>query len=237
MALSKYFPFAVAPGANAVSAGSYELLLDTVIALGFQPGTALSEHMNAVLRQLSVGVAGAARLATDYGGADMLDDGSVVNFRDGLRAAVLALAASVGVVPGTIVAYAGGSVPVGWLECNGSAIPRANTPALFAAIGTTYGPGDGATTFNLPDLRGEFLRGWDHGKGTDPGRSLGSTQADEIKSHTHTLPLDAGGASNQPSLIDTNNVDEGPYGAPNTGATGGSETRPRNVAVMYIIKI
>lgn len=60
---------------------------------------------------------------------------------------------------GFIKPYAGTSVPTGYLLCNGAAISRAQYPELFAAIGTTWGAGDGSSTFNVPDLRGFFLRG------------------------------------------------------------------------------
>lgn len=75
---------------------------------------------------------------------------------------------------GTIIAYADSTPPDGWLECNGQAVSRTTYADLFAAIGTTFGAGDSLTTFNLPDLRGEFIRGWDNGRGVDVGRSLGS---------------------------------------------------------------
>jgi len=78
---------------------------------------------------------------------------------------------------GTVSYTAANTVPAGYLECNGAAVSRTTYATLFAAIGTTYGTGDGSTTFNLPDLRGEFVRGWDHGRGVDVSRTLGSTQA------------------------------------------------------------
>lgn len=58
--------------------------------------------------------------------------------------------------------------PDGWLECDGAAVSRTDRADLFAKIGTRWGEGDGATTFNLPDFRGRFLRIWDHGAGRDP---------------------------------------------------------------------
>lgn len=61
--------------------------------------------------------------------------------------------------PGTIIHYAGRTVPSGWLICNGAKVSRTNYAALFAAIGTTYGAGDGSTTFGLPNLNGRFLEG------------------------------------------------------------------------------
>ncbi|EGV38464.1 phage tail protein [Neisseria weaveri] len=79
--------------------------------------------------------------------------------------------------PSGMVAYfAGANPPPGWLKANGAAVSRTTYAALFAAIGTTYGAGDGRTTFNLPDLRGEFVRGLDDGRGIDSGRALGSRQ-------------------------------------------------------------
>jgi microcystin-dependent protein len=87
---------------------------------------------------------------------------------------------------GSILFMATPIVPNGWLKADGSAVSRATYSRLFTAIGTTYGSGDGSTTFNLPDLRGQFIRGFDDGAGVDSGRVLGSTQTDQNKSHTHT---------------------------------------------------
>lgn len=76
--------------------------------------------------------------------------------------------------------------PSGWLRANGAAVSRTAYAALFARIGTTYGVGDGFSTFNLPDPRGRFPRFLDDGRGIDVGRVLGSDQADEIRSHNHS---------------------------------------------------
>lgn len=123
------------------------------------------------------------------------------------------------------------TAPDGYTECNGAAISRTGFAWLFGKIGTTYGAGNGSTTFNVPDFRGEFVRGWDHGRGVDSGRGLGTAQGDELKSHTHQV-AGGGGAGGGSSILGffqsfTNNV--------NTGASGGSETRPRNVAQMFCI--
>ncbi|NBI45454.1 phage tail-collar fiber domain-containing protein [Burkholderia sp. ISTR5] len=77
---------------------------------------------------------------------------------------------------GMIAYFAGQSTPTGWLKANGAAVSRTAFSALFAKIGTTYGNGDGFNTFNLPDLRGEFIRGWDDSRGADPGRTFASWQ-------------------------------------------------------------
>jgi len=83
--------------------------------------------------------------------------------------------------PGMVQAFALSTAPTGWLLCNGAAISRTTYSDLFSAIGTTYGAGDGSSTFNLPDLRGEFLRGWDASRGVDTNagnnpRGFGSVQ-------------------------------------------------------------
>lgn len=70
-------------------------------------------------------------------------------------------------IVGTVAFFARSSAPTGWLKCNGAAISRTDYADLFDSIGTTYGAGDGSTTFNLPDLRGEFVRCWDDGRGVD----------------------------------------------------------------------
>lgn len=126
--------------------------------------------------------------------------------------------------------HAANAVPVGWLECNGAAISRNAYAALFLAISTNYGAGDGVNTFNLPDLRGEFVRGFDNGRGVDAGRVFGSFQADMFKAHTHTakqqstIAWSASGGSSQEAS------------AGETSSTGGTETRPRNVAFLPCIK-
>lgn len=122
------------------------------------------------------------------------------------------------------------SVPAGWLECNGAAISRNAYAALFLAIGTNYGVGDGVNTFNLPDLRGEFVRGFDNGRGVDAGRVFGSFQIDMFKAHTHTAkeqssPLWSASGGSSARAADGE-----------TSATGGTETRPRNVAFLPCIK-
>lgn len=88
-------------------------------------------------------------------------------------------------VPAGVVLHTAASVaPDGWLLCNGAAVSRTAYADLFAAIGTAYGAGNGTTTFNVPDLRGEFIRGADGGRGVDSGRALGSAQGDAIRNIT-----------------------------------------------------
>jgi len=140
---------------------------------------------------------------------------------------------SFGSPPGTINAFAGTSEPDGWFFCNGQEVNRTTNSALFSTIGETFGSGNGSTTFNLPDLRGEFIRGWDDGRGVDDGRSFGSQQADEFKAHSHTFKKrkNAGDVANNPG-----DKGEGNQFSESTSTEGGDETRPRNVALNYIIK-
>ena len=91
--------------------------------------------------------------------------------------------------PGYAGYFAGTSAPAGWLKANGAALSRTLYADLFAAVGTTYGAGDGHSTFNLPDMRGEFVRGWDDGRGIDPGRVFGSVQSDNTRRHIHGTGL------------------------------------------------
>ena len=187
-----------------------------------------------------------------------------------------------GVPSGSVFCMAVATVPSGYLECNGAEISRTTYAALFAVIGTAYGTGNTTTTFNIPDLRGEFVRGFDNGKGVDSGRNIAEVQLSQNKSHNHpasTSISDPGhfhhsfrsgnvGESQNASTLNSNvfpasgtgrgNLNEaynivsnsseanvgktsnkttGVSASTTTTNDGGSEARPRNVAMMYIIKI
>ena len=150
---------------------------------------------------------------------------------------------------GTVIYTACNTAPTGYLKANGAAISRTTYATLFSAIGTTYGSGDGSTTFNLPDLRGEFVRGWDDGRGIDSGRVMGSNQAQSYQSHTHSVS-DPGHAHSDQTNDGTGGGQGG--GGANTGTrtvstgsnvtgisignSGSAETRPRNIALLGCIK-
>lgn len=154
---------------------------------------------------------------------------------------------------GSVIHTAAATAPAGFLKANGAAISRATYAALFAAIGTTYGPGDDLTTFNLPDLRGEFLRGLDDGRAVDAGRVLGTAQSAQVGQHNlpvRTTDYDNSAApiwfSSKTALaagIAPINSDswEG-YGNLGTETDhsntvlAGLETRPRNIALLACIK-
>ena len=135
---------------------------------------------------------------------------------------------------GVIQMYGAATAPTGWLECDGSAVSRTTYSSLFAIIGTAFGVGDESTTFNLPDLRGEFVRGWDNERGVDSDRVLGSSQEDELKRHTHFVGSYGSYGLLYPYVDRFANTLSSEV---TVGATGGTETRPRNIALMYIIKI
>jgi phage-related tail fiber protein len=165
--------------------------------------------------------------------------------------------------PVSEVAYfARNTAPPGWLKANGALVSRAAYANLFAAIGTTWGAGDGFNTFALPDLRGEFLRGWDDSRGVDPNRTLGSSQTSQNLAHTHNGSTDTSGShshgytdgrpvnpagnglasgSQVPGVwerIDAKTTDlagSHSHGITTT-SSGGSEARPRNVALLACIK-
>lgn len=104
---------------------------------------------------------------------------------------------------GQVAHFARTTAPTGWLKANGAAISRTTYADLFAAIGTVFGAGDGANTFNLPDLRGEFLRGYDDARGVDAGRSLGSYQSGAMQSHNHAASSDARGGHKHDATTNT----------------------------------
>jgi microcystin-dependent protein len=135
---------------------------------------------------------------------------------------------------GAVFWHSANSAPTGFLSCNGALISRISYADLFQVIGTTYGAGDGSTTFQLPDLRGEFIRGWDNGRGIDNGRVFASYQADAFKSHSHTTRSYNDNATHGTRIRSTSSSSGG--GNTTSSSAGGSETRPRNIALLPIIK-
>lgn len=121
------------------------------------------------------------------------DPGNVNGSLDQLAERVALMEASVAGTPtGSIVVFAGTSVPSGWLMCSGQAISRSTYSSLFSELGTTFGSGDGSTTFNVPDLRGRFPLGLDNMGGSSANRVTVS-QADNLGqgsgSESHTLTI------------------------------------------------
>ncbi|MCK6510607.1 tail fiber protein [Myxococcota bacterium] len=160
---------------------------------------------------------------------------------------------------GTIIAFAGekSKIPAGWFLCDGREISRTQYQDLFLAIGVANGAGDTVTTFNIPDLRGRFLRGVDDAQGRDPdaskrtapanfsgtptgnaGDKVGSVQSDALKIHSHKANTGDG------LLVYTIGGSGDRYGGGNekmvrvplTSEGDSTESRPKNVGVNWLIK-
>lgn len=147
------------------------------------------------------------------------------------------------IATGDIIIRPVSTVPTGYLECDGSSLDTTTYATLYAVLGYTYG-GSGSN-FNIPDYRGEFLRGWAHGSTNDPDRAsrtdrgdgttgdnIGTKQGYEVESHLHTYDLYNTLGYGTAALYGGNTFNS----TKNTTSTGGNETRPRNVNVMYCIK-
>ena len=138
---------------------------------------------------------------------------------------------------GTVLIYAGASVPEGYLLCNGAAISRTEYDVLFEVIGTTYGAGNGTTTFNLPDLRGRVVIGVSgtHAIGTTGGAETVTLTAQQIPSHNHSIAYYGSTGS-------SNNIQKGTGSSANsttTGNTGGGQSHNNMQpyqTLNYIIK-
>jgi phage-related tail fiber protein len=160
-------------------------------------------------------------------------------------------------ITGQVSFFAFSSVPTGWIKANGAAISRTTYASLFAAIGTVHGSGDGTTTFNVPDLRGEFLRCLDDGRSIDSSRSIGTAQGQQNETHNHTItagPHTGGYQYSQAPIAISRGYPAGIGGGPYShiinadndavfstgnfvvGGSGGTESRPRNVALLACIK-
>jgi len=146
------------------------------------------------------------------------------------------LSSGVGTPAGAVMAFAMNSAPAGWLAADGSNVNRTTYAALFTAIGTTYGAGDGSTTFALPDLRGYFVRGsGTNSDGTAAG-TFGVKQADDLKGHTHVVGSRVNSTAFGTGIIAASNSATINGANNSTESTGGTETRPKNIAMLYCIK-
>lgn len=157
-----------------------------------------------------------------------------------LQAAVASLTTAVSsVLPiGTIAIWPSNTtVPAQWVLCNHQELSRSTYISLFNVIATTFGAGNGSTTFNVPDARGLFIRGFDAGASVDPSRVFGSYQADENKGHTHGGVIrftGFNGISLNRVTYGTTQWGTGDNTNHNTDSTG-TESRPKNLALNYII--
>jgi microcystin-dependent protein len=149
-----------------------------------------------------------------------------------------------GVPAGAIMAFAMNSAPSGWLSADGSAVSRTTYATLFAAVGTTHGTGDGSTTFNVPNLQGIFVRasGSQTISGTSYSGTFAAKQQDELKSHKHQSWEQLVNTSGQLQCAQSTQAGTGKTAASSTNTdfatadTGGTETRPANIALLHCIK-
>ncbi|HFI8502006.1 TPA: phage tail protein [Escherichia coli] len=247
MAKNDFKAFATDRNANVMSQEEWEAL--PALLSGFTAGKASSAQVNKVIRQASFIAAALAQFVSDKTQRDVLDNGDLPGFvellgsgfaveylsrknpfgdikSDGtVKTALenLDLGEGSALPVGVPVPWPSATPPTGWLKCNGAAFSSEMYPKLAKAYPTN----------KLPDLRGEFIRGWDDGRGVDAGRALLSAQSDLFKAHHHAFPFFIGGAilGGTGAVYDFN----GNVGR-DTGDTGGNETRPRNIAFNYIVR-
>ncbi len=277
MAKNDFKAFATGKNANVMSQEEWEAL--PALLSGFTAGKASSAQVNKVIRQASFIAAALAQFVSDKTQRDVLDNGDLPGFvellgsgfaveylsrknpfgdikSDGtVKTALenLGLGEGSALPVGVPVPWPSATPPTGWLKCNGAAFSAEEYPELAKAYPTN----------KLPDLRGEFIRGWDDGRGIDAVRALLSLQNGGVESHTHqgqlfrvsdyrTKEIPASEvmgrgyiASLTPGVdspldFDDYSVSSNPngyfVGNQRTTAYGINETRPRNIAFNYIVR-
>ena len=272
MATNNFKPFAVGAGANVTAQADYEAL--AALVSGFTAGKASSAQVNKALRQSTVLASVLAQFIANTTGKDVLDNGDTTTLLNNLitalktngalsflqtannfseiksagatavSAAIANLGISANLIPvGIPLPWSTAIPPTGWLKCNGSSFSTATYPNLAIAYPSGI----------LPDLRGEFIRGWDDGRGVDTGRAIISNQSGAIQSHSHVvIAFDSwdttvfnyndklgdyisstdnavgAGNANQNGLLQTSRY--------STVSAGSAETRPLNIAFSYIVR-
>ncbi|MGE8366991.1 phage tail protein [Cupriavidus sp.] len=208
----------------------HDLVLDN------QTGALFRADLNAALKAIAENQSGSVAPTTTYAYQFWADAGAgLLRMRNAANTAwvtigLLGVPNFGHILPGAVVWHAKSTVPAGYLKCNGSAVSRTTFADLFAEIGTTFGAGDGSTTFNLPELRGEFIRGWDDSRGVDAGRVLGSAQVQAERTHYHTMGyqfFDLGAGGYHITIVNSST---------DAATITGGETRPRNIALLPVIK-
>ena len=214
-------------------------VVDALVASNYGIQTSVSNSYSALARETSAQLALYQKLLEDWQDITTGTGDVTIIAPDGTEVVIPALGEGSLVPIGVPLPYPLATPPAGFLKCNGSSFSTAEYPKLALAYPSGV----------LPDLRGEFLRGWDDGRGADSGRGLLTEENDEIRSHRHlklnvdtsgvAYSLAAGNFSGQQTggfyLNMTIGYDSGTPGI-GTGATGGLETRPRNIAFNYIVR-
>ncbi|WP_057688093.1 tail fiber protein [Escherichia coli] len=248
--------FATDANANVTSQEEWETL--TALKKGFSSGKASSAQVSKALRQPSTMAAVLGQFIANAE-LDALDDGDVDGLVAKLATAIttnLGLGEGSALPVGVPVPWPSATPPTGWLKCNGAAFSAEEYPELAKAYPTN----------KLPDLRGEFIRGWDDGRGVDSGRTLLTNQEHAVISHNHGIPTKVGSVTNIPYGIEQVISDETIFSSAKTvgvdywsnservftytsGGRNGAEsvsspdasslikeTRPRNLAFAYIVR-
>ncbi|EEC9354429.1 phage tail protein [Escherichia coli] len=222
MAKNDFKAFATGKNANVMSQEEWEAL--PALLSGFTAGKASSAQVNKVIRQASFIAAALAQFVSDKTQRDVLDNGDLPGFvellgsgfaveylsrknpfgdikSDGtVKTALenLGLGEGSALPVGVPVPWPSATPPTGWLKCNGAAFSAEEYPELAKAYPTN----------KLPDLRGEFIRGWDDGRGVDAGRALLSLQDDSFEAHRHESFFYAGISRNEIPLKNLPSSDE-----------------------------
>lgn len=265
---------AIGANANVTAQADWEAL--EALATGFQSGKASSAQVNKALRQASFITAALAQFVSNKSNSDVLDDGDLAGFiekltqgftaqylsrsnsfgdiaADGAQAIATALAnlrlGDGSALPvGVPVPWPATTPPDGWLKCNGASFTASQYPKLASVY----------TSLKLPDLRGEFIRGWDDGRGVDSGRALISTQGDAILNIKGSATITSGpgltylqtrdfeGALTAASVTDIQPLTgfgasiasqlTGIYLDASMAVPTANENRPRNIAFNYIVR-
>lgn len=231
MPATQFLTFASAVGANVLSLAGYTGLAARLD--GFSAGIAKSEELNRVWRQ-SANVANAlTQMIVDRLGQDVLDNGDQAALIAQMKAAIADPAGATRA--GELFMWPMSTPPAYALERNGQLVSRVTYAALFAVIGETYGAGDGSTTFNVPDDRGLFERGWDHGAGIGTNVTFGAVQGDTIGPLAVNLPVyrvnPAGAGVSR--LVGNDNGGASNY---NLNLSANVETRPKNRSYLPCIR-
>ena len=276
MAKNDFKAFATGKNANVMSQEEWEAL--PALLSGFTAGKASSAQVNKVIRQASFIAAALAQFVSDKTQRDVLDNGDLPGFVELLGSgfaveylsrknpfgdiksdgAVKTALENLGLGEGSAlpvgipVPWPSATPPTGWLKCNGAAFSAEEYPELAKAYPTN----------KLPDLRGEFIRGWDDGRGIDTGRSILSIQGYATEDHAHGLPsrstivtdatinfyFDESWVNSGTDIIKRGNTNDAGLPAPDYGTfktykqsvaglgAAASETRPRNIAFNYIVR-
>ncbi|EHK0932487.1 tail fiber protein [Escherichia coli] len=271
MAKNDFKAFATDRNANVMSQEEWEAL--PALLSGFTAGKASSAQVNKVIRQASFIAAALAQFVSDKTQRDVLDNGDLPGFvellgsgfaveylsrknpfgdikSDGtVKTALenLGLGEGSALPVGAPVPWPLATPPTGWLKCNGSSFSLTSYPALAAVFPSGV----------LPDLRGEFIRGWDDGRGINAGRTLLSAEGSMTGHHSHGLRLAYNTAEGKRNMLGISTSDKiaikdmGTDSSTGTqvtnfvgagsvymvdDATTGSETRPRSIAFNYIVR-